>query len=202
VKAYRLKPLLHMAISIAALAVIGAACGGETAGANHDLSTKLQSSDREGQDQTGSLAQVNPDESVVNALSDDVVTRAEYDAAVNKTMACLDGKGIAHTAPVYENFRDVPVWTYAVGPLPERDADESVTEYDKCWMRYERDVKSAWVTQQTGRKGVTNEKGAVACAKALGLNVRSMDELLAQWRAGLRERMPEAERCLEIGFAK
>jgi hypothetical protein len=190
-----------MAVCIAALGVVCAACSSQTAGANHDLSTKLQSSDREGQGQSGYFTPADADQSVVNALSDGIVTRAEYDAAVNSTMACLDGKGIAHTAPVYEDSRDVPVWTYAVGPLPE-EGKKTVTAYDDCWMRYERDVKSAWVTQQAGRKGVTNEKGAVACAKALGLNLRSMDELLAQWRSGLRESMPEAERCLEIGFAK
>jgi hypothetical protein len=130
-------------------------------------------------------AQVAADQTVIDALADGNVTRGEYDRAVNNTMACIDAKGIPHSSPVYEDFRDRPVWKYVVGPLPEDQDNTLIAEYDECWAKYERDVQSKWVEQHkpSQAKQAANEQAALQCARREGLGVATFKELLDLRRA-------------------
>lgn len=130
-------------------------------------------------------APVAVDQSVVEALADGNVSRAEYDAAVNSNLACLDALGILHTDPVYEGFRDRPVWTYSVGPFGEGDG-ELVAASDECWFKFEADIQVQWVIQHapSQAKVAANAKAAVACAQQEGIDVETFDELLELRRSG------------------
>lgn len=85
-----------------------------------------------------------PDQSVHDALADGVVTRAEYDRAVANNMACLDDKGVQHSAPVYEESSHQYRYSMThTGPVPYAGLSPS----DECYMRYEQDIHSQWVRQ-------------------------------------------------------
>jgi hypothetical protein len=60
------------------------------------------------------IAAIEIDHSQSEILADGVVTRAEYDAAVNQTLACVRASGGEITDLRYEDFRDRPIYTFGI----------------------------------------------------------------------------------------
>ena len=80
-----------------------------------------------------------------DAFADGLVTREEYDRAVANNMACMDEKGVQHSAPVYQEANHQYYYTMThTGPVPY----EGLSPEDECYMRFEQDVHSAWVRQE------------------------------------------------------
>ena len=85
------------------------------------------------------------DASVGAALADGLVTREEYAHAVANNMACMDEKGVEHSAPVYQESIHQYHYTMAhTGPVPY----EGLSPADECYMRFEQDIHGAWVRQE------------------------------------------------------
>jgi predicted phosphoadenosine phosphosulfate sulfurtransferase len=129
------------------------------------------------------------DQSVTDALADGVVTREEYDRAVANTMRCLDEKGVQHSTPIYQESRR----QYTFSVMSPTGPGNGPTEYDDCWMRYERDVTSEWV-----RAGPPPEHGieakALRCARMRVVEF-AMNQALNRWLLGFWPARAELRAC-------
>jgi len=143
---------------------------------------------------------ISPDLSQVEALADGLVTRAEYDAAVDRTIACVEGSGAEVLEKRYEEFRTAPVWTYLVKDPASRYGVASA--YDECWLKYERDVQAAWVAQHepSASESAENAEKALECARQEGLRASSVEELLALPRIAPPANVIGYSRCMTIAF--
>ncbi len=58
--------------------------------------------------------EVSDDEGQIVALADGVISRDEYDAAVDRTLDCVREAGGEIVDLRYEDWRDRPVWNFAI----------------------------------------------------------------------------------------
>jgi hypothetical protein len=145
------------------------------------------------------VPQITIDPSQADILADGVVTRAEYDAAVDRTLACVSAAGGTVNGLRYEDFRDRPIWNFSVAydrPLSRGE----LTPYDECWIQYSRDVQAKWVgqNQPSASKAADNEARALECATQESLGVDSLDALNRLDGASLGDKQVGWIRCMTI----
>jgi hypothetical protein len=146
------------------------------------------------------VPQVGGDRSQAEALADGVVSRSEYDAAVDRTLACVREAGGEVLNLRYEDFRDRPVWNFVLENAAAASPD-GLTPYDECWMRFSRDVQAKWVEQSVpaASKRADNEARALECAKQENLGADDMDALNALFSSPAVDRR-SLSRCLTIAY--
>lgn len=147
------------------------------------------------------VADVSADPAQQEALADGVVTQAEYDAAVERTLACVGEAGGEVIDKRYEDWRDSPVWNFVIRwDDPAVGADAS--PYDECWIRFSRDVEAQWVAQHapSDEERAANEQAALECAAEEGLNVTTIRELGSSMDASDPQSIASVRRCLAIAY--
>ncbi|MGK2965104.1 MAG: hypothetical protein ACSLFM_05815 [Tepidiformaceae bacterium] len=109
-------------------------------------------------------------------LSDGVVTEAEYERAVFATIQCLDEAGIPHTDPEWKEGLDRRTLGFVIGPYTAGMDPET---YDRCYNEFQREVDSAWATQNAPTEDERQEREAVAvaCVQERGYNAGTFAEL-------------------------
>lgn len=144
---------------------------------------------------------VSADPAQQEALADGVVTRDEYDAAVERTLACVREAGGEVIGQQYEDRVDPPVWSFNIR-WDDPASGEDASPYDECWMRFSRDVEGQWVAQHRPSDGQSalNEQAALECAAEEGLNVTTVRELGSLVDASDPQSIASVRRCLAIAY--
>lgn len=148
-----------------------------------------------------SVPQVAIDGSQADILADGVVTREEYDSAVNRTLACVKAAGGQVNGLRYEDFRDKPIWNFTI-TYDRASSPGEATPYDACWIQYSRDVQAKWVEQNgpSAAKRADNEAKALACAKQENLGVDSITALNNLFGKVDAAKQGAVSRCMTIAY--
>jgi hypothetical protein len=74
------------------------------------------------------------------AFADNVISRDEYEAAVNRTVSCMRSAGVAVDGPLWEGTSLRLVYS-----APSRtEMDKARETYADCFARYSREIEEAW----------------------------------------------------------
>lgn len=140
---------------------------------------------------------LNPTQAEV--LADGVVTRAEYDSAVDRTLACVEAAGGTVTDRRYEDFRDRPMWNFNITYNQPLSRGE-LSPYDLCWIAHSRDVQALWIGQHepSAATAARNEANALACAQEEGLAVDTLEAMKRLDPSSLGDRHLGWIRCMTI----
>lgn len=127
------------------------------------------------------------DQTAIAALSDGNVTFAEYDAATQRVVACVE----AQYGPIIKRVRETEI-SYGFHISEANPA--VVAFYDQCRGELLTDVQVAWVTQNSpSEEELQARKQAYAeCLSAAGFNVNSIEDQARE----SREADAARSRCL------
>lgn len=148
---------------------------------------------------TSSASDFAQDKLQRDILADGVITQGEYTSAINRTHACIRAAGGEVIKSRFEDYRNVPVWAFAVNEPGVEPGGISI--YDGCWMKFSRDVEYAWVQQEakkiTPAKKAADAQAALACAAEENLGATSVDQLREIGRSS-KQVNGDVGRCLTI----
>jgi hypothetical protein len=150
-----------------------AACGDDPAG---DLAAELRDENVLPAGVTLPADREIPDQQRV-ALEDGVVQRAEYEAAVNGTVACLRAEGVTVSDPEPSSGGRFLEYHYDIVTPPGGDEAAGTARvqalYGNCYVQHEAIVGEAWLRQTTLSEEDRQEalRGLATCLRGTGLDV-------------------------------
>lgn len=177
--------------TLAAVFALFAACGGSDSG-EPTISTATATSEPAvgtdappggiGQEELATYLE-NANDFVRDIIVDGVVTPAEYERAVTRTLQCLDDEGVPHSEPEFRGGS----WTYDVGPSPDGELARHSEVHDQCDRDFLRTVATLWARQSAPSESdlIALEGEFVECLQEAGLEFSSRAESDIAMQQGL-----------------